>query len=67
MGKLSFYIAILVFQDRETTLVSYFLIHGSTLSRDFSYTRINKKDFGYSFAFDAPTVWNDLPDEVHSV
>ena len=21
--------------------------------------------FGYSFAFDAPTVWNALPDEIH--
>ena len=22
--------------------------------------------FGYSFAFDAPTLWNDLPDDVRS-
>ena len=25
------------------------------------------KHFGHSFAFDAPTVWNDLPDEVRSL
>ena len=25
-----------------------------------------KKHFGHSFAFDAPMVWNDLPDEVRS-
>ena len=24
----------------------------------------SKKHFGHSFAFDAPTVWNYLPDEV---
>ena len=24
------------------------------------------KQFGYSFVFDAPTVWNALPDEIHS-
>ena len=23
------------------------------------------KQFGYSFAFDSPTVWNALPDEIH--
>ena len=28
---------------------------------------INKKNhFGHSFAFDAPMVWNDIPDEVRS-
>ena len=26
----------------------------------------SKKHFGHSFAFDAPMVWNDLPDEVRS-
>ena len=26
----------------------------------------SKKHFGHSFAFDAPTVWNDLPDQIHS-
>ena len=25
-----------------------------------------KKTLGHSFAFDAPTIWNDLPDEVRS-
>ena len=25
-----------------------------------------KKHFGHSFAFDAPTLWNDLPDDVCS-
>ena len=24
------------------------------------------KEFGYSFAFDAPTVWNALPEEIHA-
>ena len=26
----------------------------------------SKKHFSHSFAFDAPTLWNDLPDHVHS-
>ena len=26
----------------------------------------SKKRFGHSFAFDAPTLWNDLPDDVNS-
>ena len=26
----------------------------------------SNKHFGRSFVFDAPTVWNDLPDDVHS-
>ena len=26
----------------------------------------SKNNFGHSFAFDAPTVWNHLPDEVRS-
>ena len=25
-----------------------------------------KKHFGHSFAFDAPTLWNDMPDDVRS-
>ena len=25
-----------------------------------------KKHFGYTFAFAAPIVWNDLPDDVQS-
>ena len=29
------------------------------------YTNL-KKHFGHTFAFDAPTVWNDLPDDVLS-
>ena len=24
------------------------------------------KNFGLSFAYDAPKIWNDLPDDVHS-
>ena len=24
------------------------------------------KQFGFSFAFDAPTVWNSLPEDIHS-
>ena len=24
------------------------------------------KHFGLSFAYDAPMIWNDLPDDVHS-
>ena len=31
-----------------------------------SVHKLKKKIFGHSFAFDAPTVWNDLPDEVSS-
>ena len=26
----------------------------------------SKKQFGSSFAFDAPTIWNELPDDVRS-
>ena len=26
----------------------------------------SQKHFGLSFAYDAPMIWNDLPDEVHS-
>ena len=26
----------------------------------------SKRHFGHSFAFDAPTLWNDLPEDVHS-
>ena len=26
----------------------------------------SRKHFGLSFAYDAPMIWNDLPDEVHS-
>ena len=29
-------------------------------------TQIKKNHFGHSFAFDAPTLWNDLPDDVRS-
>ena len=29
------------------------------------YTNKNNH-FGHSFAFDAPTLWNDFPDDVHS-
>ena len=28
---------------------------------------INVKHLGHRFAFDVPTVWNDLPDDVPSV
>ena len=26
----------------------------------------SSKHFGLSFAYDAPKIWNDLPDDVHS-
>ena len=32
----------------------------------FASTYKSKKHFGLSFAYDAPRVWNDLPDDVHS-
>ena len=32
----------------------------------YSSVHNSKKHFGHSFAFDAPTVWNDLPYDVHS-
>ena len=32
------------------------------------YPSVHKsvKQFGNSFAFDAPTIWNALPDEIHA-
>ena len=27
----------------------------------------SSKQFGFSFAYDAPKVWNELPDDIHSV
>ena len=39
-------------------------IKGSWRFLNSVHLYINPKHFGHSFAFDAPTVWNDLPDEV---
>ena len=41
-------------------------IKGSWRFLNFIHLYINKKTLCYSFAFDAPMVWNDLPDEVCS-
>ena len=30
------------------------------------YNQINNNQFGYSFAFGAPTVWNALPGEIRA-
>ena len=39
---------------------------GNFLAIPKFYPSVHKsvKQFGYSFAFDAPTVWNSLPDEI---
>ena len=43
------------------------LIKGSWRFLNIKHLYTNpKKHFGHSFAFDAPIVWNDLPDDVHS-
>ena len=34
---------------------------------DVEHTFKSKKHFGLSFAYDGPRIWNDLPDDVHSV
>ena len=35
---------------------------------NYTHLYVNKKKHvGHSFAFDASTAWNDVPDEVHSV
>ena len=26
----------------------------------------SSKQFGFSFAYDAPNLWNELPDDIHS-
>ena len=42
-------------------------IRGSRGFLNFTHLYTNrKKHFGHSFAFDAPTLWNDLPDDVRS-
>ena len=53
---------LLILEDivQDTTVQ----IKGSWIFLNSSHLHINKKHFGQSFAFDAPTVWNDLPDEI---
>ena len=41
-------------------------IRGSWRFLNFTHLYTNKKTLGHSFAFDAPTLWNDLPDDVCS-
>ena len=68
----------LVYKFRHTGFPKYFAPYMSSYSSSYSTRRsqsgvpkfqpsIHKsvKQFGYSFAFDAPTVWNALPDEIH--
>ena len=57
----SLFIATDVAQDRTVQIKGSWRLHHSI------HLYINKKThFGHSFAFDAPTVWNDLPDDVCS-
>ena len=37
-----------------------------TVPRFYPSTPMSVKQFGYSFAFDAPTVWNALPEEIRA-
>ena len=42
-------------------------IKGSWRFRNTTHQYTNPKEhFGQSLAFDGPTLWNDLPDDVHS-
>ena len=42
------------------TIVKQLPMHGGF----YQSTKTSVKQFGYSFAFDAPSVWNALPDET---
>ena len=57
-------ICIFVVEDMAKDTITQIKVPGVAQFSPSVHKSKKKKHFGHSFAFDAPTLWNDLPDDV---
>ena len=62
-----------IFAKNGKTQICFYLLNRASRSQGvllevphFASIYKSKKQFGLSFAYDAPMIWNDLPDDVRS-